>query len=80
MVRRHARLPRIGDLPLVLTVEEFAAAMRISRNAAYAAIAANAVPGVIRIGRTIRIPRSALAVWLSGGEGDSREEASSNGP
>ena len=51
------------QLPLLLTVEEAAAVMRISRTGAYNAVAVGAVPS-IRIGRTIRIPRDRLAEVL----------------
>jgi excisionase family DNA binding protein len=51
------------DLPLVLTVEEMAEVMRISRGSAYEAIRTGAVPHV-RIGRTIRVPRKALLALL----------------
>jgi excisionase family DNA binding protein len=43
-----------------LTVPELAELLRISRNAAYLAIERGEVPGVVRIGRTIRIRRSAV--------------------
>lgn len=46
--------------PDVLTVEEWAAKMRISRSAAYDAVK-NGNVKVIRIGRLIRIPNSAIA-------------------
>jgi excisionase family DNA binding protein len=58
-------MPEHHDLPPVLTVEESARFMRISRGAAYAAIRANEIPH-IRIGRTIRVPRAALLRLLSG--------------
>jgi excisionase family DNA binding protein len=51
------------QLPLMLTVEEAAEVLRIGRNGAYAAVADGAIPAV-RIGRSIRIPRQALAVLL----------------
>jgi len=53
----------LDQLPLLLTVEEAAAVMRISRTGAYNAVAEGAVPA-IRIGRTIRIPRDRLAEML----------------
>lgn len=46
--------------PDVLTVEEWAAKMRISRSAAYDAVK-NGEVKVIRIGRLIRIPNTAVA-------------------
>jgi excisionase family DNA binding protein len=45
----------LGHLPLMLTVEEAAQLLRIGRN--------GALPSV-RIGRTIRIPRAAVADLL----------------
>jgi excisionase family DNA binding protein len=50
--------------PLVLTVEEAAKALRISRGAAYEAVRTNELPHV-RIGRTIRVPRAALLAFLN---------------
>ena len=44
-----------AEHPAVLTVEEWASKMRISRGAAYAAVKNKEVK-FIRIGRTIRIP------------------------
>jgi excisionase family DNA binding protein len=67
--RRLARIPFEGalvtleELPLLLTVEEAARVMRVSRNGAYNAVAEGVIPS-IRIGRTIRIPRDALAAAL----------------
>jgi excisionase family DNA binding protein len=54
----------MSDPPLVLTVEEAADVLRISRGSAYEAIRANEIPH-IRIGRTIRVPRAALLGLLS---------------
>lgn len=50
----------------VLTVDELASLLRVSRNTAYQAINAGEIPGVRRIGRTIRISRDAVLVWLGG--------------
>lgn len=46
-------------LPQWLTVEEFAGYMRIGRTAAYRLVALGQVP-TRRVGRLIRIPRSAV--------------------
>ena len=54
MTEQRAQQP-----PKVLTVEEWAAEMRISRSAAYAAVK-NGDVQTIRIGRLIRIPASAV--------------------
>jgi excisionase family DNA binding protein len=48
------------QVDVVLTVEEWAKKMRISRSAAYDAVK-NGEVKVIRIGRLIRIPNSAIA-------------------
>ena len=49
----------------VLTVEEAAAELRIGRTAAYAAVKAGELP-VVRIGRTLRVPRHRLDALLNG--------------
>lgn len=54
---------RVDELPLLMTVEEVAAVLRIGRNGAYAAVASGAIPSV-RIGRAIRIPRGPLMRYL----------------
>lgn len=51
--------------PDVLTVEEAAAFLRIGRNQVYAGISRGQIPHR-RIGRTIRLSRSALSVWCGG--------------
>jgi excisionase family DNA binding protein len=43
-----------------LTIEEASTLLRCSKKALYAAIRAHELPGVVRIGRVIRIRRSAL--------------------
>jgi excisionase family DNA binding protein len=54
-----------GTLNKVYTVEELADLMRWSRNAAYERVRKGEVPGVIRVGRTIRISAMAIDRWLS---------------
>jgi excisionase family DNA binding protein len=49
--------------PLVLTVEEAAELLRVSRSAAYAAIQRGELPAV-HIGRTIRVPRGRLLALI----------------
>lgn len=56
------------DLPVVLTVEELAELLRINRKTAYAAVEAGDIPGVRRIGRTIRISRDTVLAWLAEGQ------------
>lgn len=61
--RRRGPAVKVEELPLLLTVDEAAEVLRIGRNGAYAAVANGSLPSV-RIGRTIRIPRDALAVLI----------------
>jgi excisionase family DNA binding protein len=51
----------------VMTVDELAELLRVDRKTAYSAIAQGEIPGVRRIGRTIRISRDTVLIWL--GEG-----------
>jgi excisionase family DNA binding protein len=48
----------------LLTVREVATLLRIGRNTAYGLIATKQIPHV-RIGRTLRVPRSSLERWLA---------------
>jgi excisionase family DNA binding protein len=59
-------------MPDVLTMEEMAALLRVDRKTAYAAVMRGEVPGVRRIGRCIRISRSAVMAWLAEGDQPSR--------
>jgi len=52
--------------PLVLTVDEAAKLLRVNRKTVYDAIARKQLPGVRRLGRTIRIHRQTLLSWLAG--------------
>lgn len=58
------------DSTVVMTVEEFSARMRIGRRLAYEAIKRGEVPGVIHIGRTIRISVAAWEEWMGGQAND----------
>lgn len=59
-------LAHAGEPPKVLTVEEAAAVLRIGRNSAYTLarrwLATNGAEGlpVVKLGRTLRVPRAAL--------------------
>lgn len=55
--------------PHVLTVDELAAQLRIGRRAAYEAVRRGEVPGVIRVGRSIRVSVAAIDQWINGGAG-----------
>ncbi len=53
----------VGDLPLLLTVQDLADLLQIGRNAAYEQCHRSGFPAV-RIGKQLRIPRDALLRWL----------------
>jgi excisionase family DNA binding protein len=54
--------------PTVLTVDELASLLRVDRKTAYAAVTRGEVPGVRRLGRTIRVHREAVMAWLRDGQ------------
>ena len=62
-------MPSINDMPELLTVEEAAAALRISRSAAYErtmryrATPATGIP-VIRLGSRLRVPKHSIVMML----------------
>jgi excisionase family DNA binding protein len=53
------------NAPLFLTVEEAAELLRVNRKTLYEAIRLDQVPGVARIGKTLRIRRAALVEWTA---------------
>ena len=53
----------------VLTVDELAALLRVERKTVYAAVARGEIPGVRRIGRSIRACRRIMLECLSEGQG-----------
>lgn len=57
------------DPARILTVDELAELLRLERKTVYAAIANGEIPGVRRVGRSIRILRQAVLDWLSSGQG-----------
>lgn len=57
-----ASVARDPSSPLLLTVAEAARALAISRNATYALLESD-LP-VVRMGRSIRVPRAALEAWV----------------
>ncbi len=54
---------RLEDLPDVLTVAETALFLRVSKNLVWRAIALGQI-GVLRIGRRVLVPKSALNTLL----------------
>ena len=59
--------PDLDTLPDVLTVPEVASMLRISRGAAYEAARRGKIPGVRRVGRSIRVSKRAVVDWLGQG-------------
>ena len=57
----------LASAPDVLTVEEFAACARVGRNAAYELVATGRIAHA-KIGRSIRIPKTAVIAFLEGRE------------
>jgi excisionase family DNA binding protein len=71
---------RDANLPLVLTVEEAAEALRISRGSAYELVRTGVLPHV-RLGRTIRVPRHLLLTFLGVDQAEDDPDAScTSGP
>lgn len=52
-------------LPLALSVQQIATLLKVSRNTAYTLVRSGALRS-IRVGRQIRVPRSALEDYLNG--------------
>lgn len=53
----------------VMTVQEAASYLRVNIKTVYDAIARGELPGARRVGRKIRMSRSALVAWLAQGQG-----------
>ena len=49
--------------------DELADLLRVERKTVYSAIRRGEIPGVQRVGRTIRIGRAAVVSWLNSGQG-----------
>jgi excisionase family DNA binding protein len=54
--------------PMVLTVDELAALLRVNRKTVYDALARGEIPGARRIGGRYRILRDAVVEWLASGQ------------
>jgi len=63
-VSERAGSVSFGELPLVLTVDEARRVLRIGRRQLYQAIARRDVH-TLKVGRSIRIPRSSIEAWLA---------------
>jgi excisionase family DNA binding protein len=53
----------------VLTIDEAAKLLRVNRKTLYQAVKLGQVPGVVRLGRVIRLSRTALLHWMDGDGG-----------
>lgn len=65
MEQCRATYRSLEDLPLVLTVEELMPVLGIGRNTAYELVRSGQIRS-IRVGTKYRIPRDALAEFISG--------------
>ena len=54
-----------SGFPDLLTTEEVAEILRVSRKAVYCMVDRGEIPGVTRIGRRLRFNRATLLAWLS---------------
>ena len=54
--------------PMVLKVNEAAKLLSVSTNYLYELIAQNQIPGVIRVGRCLRISKKSILEWIGDAE------------
>ena len=64
MTRNPEEADTLTSLPTFMTVDELARILRVNRKTAYEAVANGQIPGVRRIGRTIRVCRATVVDWL----------------
>lgn len=50
--------------PSLLRAEEVAKLLNISRSKTFALMSAGALPGIVRIGRSVRVSRTVLERWI----------------
>ncbi|WP_141618476.1 helix-turn-helix domain-containing protein [Myxococcus sp. AB036A] len=67
----HAAEAPTPKVPDFLTVEEAAALLRVNRKTLYESIRLGQLPGVVRIGKAVRIRRAALVECPTGKGRDS---------
>ena len=67
-------LPAADDAPpktqtsCVMDVEELAGLLKLNAKTVYSAIKNGQIPGVLRVGRTVRLSRDKVERWLAGEE------------
>ena len=54
----------MDDQPILLKAEQGAKLLNLSRSKFYELLMAGSVPGVVRIGRSVRVSRAALERWV----------------
>ena len=64
----------LSELPELITVPELAKVLRLSPKTVYEAIQRDKIPGVVRLGRPIRINKRAVVAWLLEGRGPQTNE------
>ncbi|WP_404370404.1 helix-turn-helix domain-containing protein [Corallococcus coralloides] len=63
--------------PDFLTVDEAAELLRVNRKTLYEAIRLGQVPGVVRLGRCVRLSRATMLSWSPGQGGPALKEKQS---
>lgn len=76
--RRHVRFAETANettLPVVLTVPELAALLRLKPKSVYALLSRepDAIPGVRKVGGAWRAHRATVLAWLAGQNSDARQ-------
>lgn len=56
-----------NQLPAILTADEVADLMRVNRKTVYEAVKRGEIPGVVKVGRSLRFSRDELLSWLCQG-------------
>jgi excisionase family DNA binding protein len=53
-------------LPPMLTVAQVAELFGVTKGTVYMAAQRGSIPGIVKVGRSVRIQKAALAAWLKG--------------
>ncbi len=59
-----AKMAKRRDLDILLTAGEVAQLLRTTRRAVYSRVQRGEIPGVVRVGRSLRFQRAAVLQWL----------------
>jgi len=63
------------DLPPVMTVAEVTELLRLSKNTVYEGLRSGAIPGMLKVGRAVRVSGPVLTRWLQEGGSPSRKRS-----